>query len=344
MTDRKTRLKILVIAFMIASILAFHYLTLQDMKYHHSLYRMLFYVPLVLGSVWFGLKGAMLISSSVTVLYLPYVILRWQGFSFEEFDRLLEGVLYLVIAFILGFLVKKERENHHALRQAESLAAVGRAVSEIAHDMKTPLTAIGGFATQVARKTDSNDSNQRKLEIVIQETARLGTMVEQMLDFGKPLVLDLEEGNLNELVVESHKVLQTTSREADVKLESELAPSLPLLRLDANRTKQVILNLMANAVQACPAGEEVRVRTRQDNDWVVLEVIDSGEGIDQDQEDSVFDAFYSTRRGGTGLGLAIVRKIVVAHDGEVSFQANPDRGVTFTVRFPMPHSGNNPKS
>ena len=127
---------------MIVIIAYLHYFTFPDLRNQHAVYWMLFYIPLVLGSFWFGLRGAAFVSGFVSALYSPYVIKHWQGLSVEDFDRLLEGALYIGIALILGFLVDKERKKHRALIQAENLAAVGKAASEIAHDIKTPLLAI----------------------------------------------------------------------------------------------------------------------------------------------------------------------------------------------------------
>jgi len=146
MPEHKEWKKVFTIALMIVGIIFLHYFTFPHMKYHHAFYRMLFYLPLVLGCFWFGLKGTLYISASVSTLYLPYVIRYWQGLSFEDFDKLLEGLLFITIAFILGFLVEREKKKHGALLRSESLAAIGRALSEVAHDMKTPLVAIGGFA------------------------------------------------------------------------------------------------------------------------------------------------------------------------------------------------------
>lgn len=157
MADHKERTKGVVVALMIGGILCLHYFTLPHMRYHHAVYRMFFYLPLVLGSLWFGLKGALYVSVSVSVLYLPHLIKEWQGLSLENFHKLMEGTLYIVIAVILGLLVEKERNKHRALLRAESLVAVGKAVSEVAHDMKTPLMAIGGFAHQVSRKLGQGD-------------------------------------------------------------------------------------------------------------------------------------------------------------------------------------------
>jgi signal transduction histidine kinase len=92
---------------------------------------------------------------------------------------------------------------------------------------------------------------------------------------------------------------------------------------------------MTNAVQASSAGENVIVRTSLENPWVILEVIDFGSGITKEHQESIFRPFFSTKDEGTGLGLGIVKKIVKSHGGDISFHANPEKGVTFTVRLPF---------
>ncbi|HUU81823.1 MAG TPA: ATP-binding protein [Acidobacteriota bacterium] len=336
MANRGESKKVAVIALMIGGILCLHYFTFSYMRYHHAVYRMLFYLPLVLGCFWFGLKGAWYVSAGVTIFYLPYLIKQWQGFSFDDFQKILEGVLFIVIAFILGWLVEKERKKHAALVQAERFAATGKALLEIAHDMKTPLIAIGGFAGQILRGLRHQGPNEKKLNIVIQETARLESMVRGMLDFGAPIKLQPTETDLKGMVREAIAVAEPMARINGVTLKVDLEPSLPtLIMLDAPRAKQVLLNLISNAVGACPDGGQVTVRTLLEDHAVVLTVTDCGCGIPEEYRDRIFDPFFSTKQEGTGLGLGIVKKIVEAHGGEVSFYSNAERGVTFTVRFPF---------
>jgi two-component system sensor histidine kinase HydH len=144
-----------VIALLIAAILSLHYLTLPTRAYYHAVYRMLFYLPLIMAGFWFGLKGALSVCGSVLVLFSPYVVMRWQGLSLEEFDTLLEGFLYIAAAFILGFLAEREKKAREARIAAERLAAIGKAVSEVAHDMKTPLMA----AEETRYRPSRNSSN-----------------------------------------------------------------------------------------------------------------------------------------------------------------------------------------
>ena len=328
-------MKVGIIALLIAGILGLHYYTFPEMRYHHAIYRMLFYLPLVLGSLWFGMKGALFVCTSVSVLFLPYAIRQWQGFSFDDFYRLTEGALYIVIALILGFLVEEVKKRHKALLRAESLSAVGKAVSEIAHNMKAPLMAIGGFATQISKKLERNDPDQKKLDIVIRETAQLESMIKEMLDFGKPLEIQPTETSLNDLVLETLEVARPVAEKAGVEIKADPQPSLPSLVLDVPRIKQVLLNLCANAVQASPAGEQVIVRTRLARNGVILEVADRGSGITEEHSESVFHPFFSTKKGGTGLGLGIVKKIVEAHGGEIHYITNPEKGTTFIIRLPL---------
>lgn len=281
------------------------------------------------------MKGAVYICVSVSVLFLPHAIRQWQWFSLEDFHRLSEGVLYIGIALILGFLVERERKKQRTLVRVRSLAAVGKAVSEIAHDMKTPLMAIGGFAKQVFEKLEPDNPDRKKLGLVIQETAHLESMVREMLDFGKPVELQFIEIDFNELVSDSVRVAQPMAKENGVELETNLARSLPSVVLDAPRVKQILSNLITNAIQASHTGDRVRVCTRLNSLGIVLEVADHGEGIAKEYHESIFHPFFSTKREGTGLGLGIVKKIVETHGGEVSFSANQEKGVTFTVRLPL---------
>ncbi len=328
-------MKIVIISVMIGSILCLHYLTFPELRYYHAVYRMLFYLPLVLGSLWFGMKGAVYICVSVSVLFFPQAFRQWQGFSLDDFHRLSEGALYIGIALILGFLVERERKKQKTLVRVRSLAAVGKAVSEIAHDMKTPLMAIGGFAKQVSKKLGPDNPDRKKLDLVIKETAHLESMVKEMLNFGKPVELQFTEIDFNELVSDSVRVAQPMAKENGVELETNLAPSLPSVVLDAPRVKQILSNLITNAIQASHAGDRVQVCTSLNSLGVVLEVADHGSGIAKKYRKSIFHPFFSTKREGTGLGLGIVKKIVETHGGDVSFRINQEKGVTFTVQLPL---------
>ena len=338
MSSKRKWLKWGIIVTTLGAILFLHYftyLTHGPMKYEHAVHRMLFYLPLVLGSFWFGLKGALCVSVAVIVCNLPYAINSWQGLSPEDFDILLQAFLFALVGILLGWLVDRERARHKALIQAESLAAVGKTVSEIAHDMKTPLMAIGGFTMQVLRDLKPDDQRRKKLEIAVKQTSRLEAMIREMLDFGRPLVLKRSKVKLNDLSREAVELAQPLANRAQVSLKMDLDLSAHALMLDGPRVHQVLLNLISNAVQASPEGEEVWVRTRTDNGVVFLEVSDRGCGIKPEDRAKVFQPFFSTKETGTGLGLAVSKKIIETHGGRICFYPNCPKGTTFAVRFPL---------
>lgn len=327
--------KVFIIAALITGVLCLNYFTPFTTGYRHALYRALLYLPLLLGSFWFGIKGAVYIATGVILLFVPYGVRHWDGFSLEDFHQILEAALYVAFALTAGILVERERKKTMALSQAESLAAVGKAVSEVAHDMKAPLMAIGGFANQVSRALDNEDPKQKKLRVVVQETARLESMVREMLDFGRPMEIQRSETDLNDLVGEILKTSGPVTEKLRVELKANLEPSLSMLFMDSQKFKQVLLNLTVNALEASPPGELVIIKTTKETGWANIHVIDRGSGIDMEDEAKVFQPFFSKKKGGTGLGLPIVKKIVQAHGGEISFQRNAEVGMTFTVRLPL---------
>lgn len=332
--SRGTWFRVGLIAGLLVAISLLHYLTVADKIEHHAVHRRLYYFPLVLASFWFGIKGAVAVSVSAVALYFPFAFHHWSG-SFHDFDTFLEGGLYVFIALTLGFLAEREQREHAARIEAERLAAIGKAVSEIAHDMKSPLMAIGGFVNQVSRKMSGDESSHNKLQVVIQETARLEGMVKDMLEFGRPFELALSQANLNDLVKETMEVSKPIAAKAGVALKTEMDKSLPAVELDVSRFRQVLMNLIVNAIQSSSFGEEIIFRTRRSKLEEIVEITDCGCGIPEEEGEKIFQPFFTTKKEGTGLGLAIVKKIVEAHGGRITFHPNKDKGTTFVVALPL---------
>ncbi len=231
-------------------------------------------------------------------------------------------------------LMERERAER-ALRESESLAAIGRAISAVAHDMKTPLVAIGGFTRLVKRRIGEDSPVQDKLDIVIRETQRLEDMVKGMLDFSRPLELKPSPGDARLLVAECLTVVEPLARERGVVVLNRPGRDVPPVSFDAMRMKQVLINLLTNAVEASPEGGEVAICTRVADDNLLLDVTDRGCGIPVEKRDEIFLPFFSTKKEGTGLGLPIVKKIVEAHHGHIEIMDNPRGGVTFRVVIPV---------
>ncbi len=229
-------------------------------------------------------------------------------------------------------LVERER-SMKALKDAENLAAIGRALSSVAHDMKTPLVAIGGFTKQVQRHLGPQDPYRVKTEIILKETERLEKMVEDMLDFSKPVELRKSFEQIGPLLAESVEVTKPLADAKDIELSLEAIDPVVGLQLDPMRIKRVLINLLTNAIEASPEGQPVRIVHRRLGKDLVVDVSDNGPGIPCEIRKDIFLPFFTTRKGGTGLGLPIVKKLIEAHKGGVEILNTPC-GTTFRLRLP----------
>jgi two-component system, NtrC family, sensor histidine kinase HydH len=326
--------KITLIITLVTGISLLHYVTDQSRYYYHVFYGELYFLPIVLAGFWFGLRGAIPASLGITACYAPFIYWHWHGFSPDDFDRMLSVALYNLLAAFIGILKDRETIVQARLLEAKSLAAMGKSLAAVAHDMKTPLVAIGGLARRLQKKFKDDDPGLKKSEIIIRETDRLEKMMHNMLDFSKPLVLQFSKGNLNEIVQSSLIVVEGTAQNKEVTIESSISPELQAVALDAMRVEQMIVNLALNAVQASPQGEKVIIRTSIVEGDLVIDVVDCGSGISLDRRAKVFDPFFTTKRGGTGLGLAIVKKIVEAHKGSLEILDNSPKGTIFRITLP----------
>jgi PAS domain S-box-containing protein len=228
----------------------------------------------------------------------------------------------------------QRRKIEQTLRESERLASMGRALSSVAHDLKTPLIAIGGFSRLVRNHLEEGAPDRGRLDIVIKETERLENMVRDMLDFSRPLELNRASEDLDQIIDEGLVILERIAGQRKVVIRHPPAPDSVRAFMDAMRMKQVIMNLVMNAIQASPDGESITIQAARSGADAAIEVIDRGPGIPPENREEVFSPFYTTKKEGTGLGLAIVRKIVEAHEGRILMLDNPDGGMTFRIELP----------
>jgi two-component system, NtrC family, sensor histidine kinase HydH len=311
-----------------------HYLTQRQERYYHLFYRELYFLPMILAGIWFGLQGAVLTSLFITALFLPMVFNEWQGFSVNDFDRILEIVLLNTISIILGLLSDREKTVLKSLQEAETLAALGSAVSGIVHDMKIPLVAIGGYARSLKRKLKEEDPNREKLDVIVRETNRLEELTQDILAYARPVPSNRVAGDLNKMVIECCRIANEMAKQKGVKIEIHPSPSRLTINFDPTAIERVLLNLISNAVQASPEGGAVTIGTVMEGRDAVITIADNGPGIPPEIREEIFSPFFTTKKEGTGLGLSIVLKIVKAHGGSITLAGNGEKGTIFKVSLP----------
>nr|MDA8166126.1 HAMP domain-containing sensor histidine kinase [Desulfobacteraceae bacterium] len=176
-------------------------------------------------------------------------------------------------------------------------------------------------------------SEGRKLTIIVDQTSRLESMIQDMLAFARPLVLRTAETELGTLAREGLAVAQETAVQQGVILRLQAEEGL-WCQVDRSRFLHILLNVLINAIEASPAGEEVLIRLFRDNGFALLEVADRGPGIPPDQRQRIFEPFYTTKKNGTGLGLPIARKIIEAHGGLLEVADREGGGTVFRLKLP----------
>lgn len=317
-----------------AFILILQYLTNLSLHRHHILYQGLLFIPIIFAGFWFGLKSALATSMSITILLIPFTYIHWSGIA-GDFNNVMEMALYNGIAAILGELKDREIEQQKRSREIERLATMGQSVSGLAHDMKTSLIAIGGFSRLIRKRSHCPDDDCReKLDVIISEAQRLELMTENMLDFARPLELDYSWEDITEIVNQSLQIVSESAKLKGVRLESQFGARMNHILVDPIRIKQVLINLLLNAVEASPEGEIVTVIAQGTRKHVMVSIRDRGCGLPSGQKEKIFSPFFTTKKKGTGLGLPIAEKIIEAHGGSLEVMENHGKGVTFRVKLP----------
>lgn len=264
--------------------------------------------------------------------------IRWADMGFPLFINLLA---LCVVTLLASYLAERLRATGGDLRaataraeQAERLAALGRLASGLAHEIRNPLGSIAG-SIELLRTGGTLSAEDRDLcGIVERETARLNDLVGDMLDLSRPRAPHRTAVDLCALARDLAVLAARSGRGSDVFVRYE-GPGSLAVHADAAQMRQVVWNLMRNAIQASSAGDEVMLRVSQsDGGEAILEVKDNGAGIPPSARERLFDAFFTTRSHGMGIGLAVVKRILDDHGFAVGVESLDGTGTTIRVRVP----------
>jgi two-component system sensor histidine kinase PilS (NtrC family) len=220
--------------------------------------------------------------------------------------------------------------------RARQLAVLGQLATGLAHEIRNPLSSISGSVEMVREGNALSPEDARLLGIVISEVDRLNSLVTTMLQVGRPTQIETERIDLRSIASDVVAVARGEASASNGLRIEEIAPTEPVMaRVDPDRMRQVVWNLVKNAVQASPHRGRVEVRTgTTEAGQPFLEVADEGPGISADRRERLFDMFYSGRSHGVGLGLALVRQIVDQHRGQIEIVDRVGPGACFRVTLP----------
>ena len=237
--------------------------------------------------------------------------------------------------------MEAQRSAENRLIQAAKLAAVGEMAAGIAHELNNPLTSVTGFAELVLEEMPEGSESRKDLETVMREALRARDVVRRLLDFARQSESTRSRASLNEVVDDVVALSKHLIHTSGIELKIDLEKNLPWVLMDANQMKQVLINLVHNALQAMPDGGEMEIKTsnasRHNRDWATVSVQDTGVGIPQLEQARIFEPFYTTKgnQGGTGLGLSVTYGIITDHGGQIDVMSQPGAGAKFTVWLPL---------
>jgi signal transduction histidine kinase len=235
------------------------------------------------------------------------------------------------------------RKTEAQLIRSEKFAALGQLAAGIAHEIRNPLTSINILIHSLTEKLPTENSQWEDLKVIEEEILRINEIVDQFLRFAKPASPLFEKADLVPIIEETFQLVRPQIKRGKISVQKEFEP-LPFVTVDKEQIKQVILNLLINAIQAMPKGGRLVLSSRVSREgyWVELTVQDSGIGIPPEDLDKLFDPFFSTKEGGIGLGLSIAHRIVDQHHGKIEVDSNPGKGTRFTISLPIFTPSENP--
>jgi signal transduction histidine kinase len=227
------------------------------------------------------------------------------------------------------------RQIGRQLQTADRLSAISRISGGVAHEVKNPLNAILMHVEVARMKLAKGDTDiDPQMEIVSREILRLDRVVKTFLDFTRPVELNVAEVPLEEFMQEIVDLAKPQAVFAGIQIGVEQHSDGVTIRADRDLLKQAVLNVAMNAIEAMPAGGNLRFESALQNDEAEIRIADSGPGIPPELREKIFRLYFTTKEGGSGIGLAMTFRIVQLHDGTIDFSSEPGKGTTFTMRFP----------
>ena len=261
----------------------------------------------------------------------------------EEASSLGRFNLYTALASIAIDLIKNIRIHEIAMEdiryfkenmtKTNGLAQVGKFAATVAHEIKNPLVSIGGFTSKLG-KYISDEKGLYYLKIVTSEIDRLDRIVSDILGFTRQNSLKLSNENLNKVVLDCLDLLKDKIKLNQINVELGLSHNLPTVYVDTKKMKQVIINVLENAVQSVEMEGKIFIKTFVESNRVKITFLDNGQGFDERVKDKLFEPFFTTKDHGTGLGLSICRQIMLEHNGSIDIQ-NTGEGALVTLELPL---------
>jgi len=242
-------------------------------------------------------------------------------------------------------LLHRERElkqSQNIIRRADRLSSLGMLTAGLAHEIRNPLVAIRTFTQLLPERYQDTEFRDSFQAVALKEVDRICGLVSDLLSFARPSTPNVSAESVNEIVEGIARILESEAKEKDVSVNLRLGGGLPKIYIDKEQIKQVCMNIILNAIQSIEGEGIVGISTRPlggngSEEFVQIEVRDTGVGIPEKDLENIFDPFFTTKKEGNGLGLSISHQIVQEHGGYILVESKPGKGTTFFINLPVRH-------
>ena len=274
-------------------------------------------------------------------------------YSHEDIELFLSLGRQASIAIKNAQLIERIKESKHIIRRMERLKTIGDMAAGLAHEIRNPLVPIKTCLQLLPERYGKDEEFTEKIPMrALQEVERIEALLKEIMDYSRPRAPVLKDEDINDIVEKTVIFVEYEAKKKGIKIERKYENQLPMAKVDNEQIKQVILNLIFNAIDAVNGDGKIEITTRKtkhilsptgrigEKEYIQIEVTDNGMGIPEENIERIFNPFYTTKheskeREGTGLGLSIVQEIVTEHNGFIQVKSELGKGTTFLVNLPI---------
>jgi len=365
--EYRDKKRILIIFLLLSLITVLHYFTPIRDKQFHDMFRRFYYIPIILGSFWFGIRGGIVIPILAGFLFAPHVLFQWREFPTKEIDQYLEIIVYFAVGVVTGVVAEKEKkqrkkyqqaarnlevsykklqaqtaellEKDQQLIRADRLATMGELAAGLTHEIKNPLGSILGAAEIIKDDYSPGEKKYEFLEIMIKEVNRLNKSISNFLSFAKLKAPQFKLSNVNDILNSVKDLVEFRLQKEKIKIDIGLDRNLKEMRVDAEQLEQAFLNVILNSLQAMKNGGTLKIYTRVMNPEGLNGSKGEGENI-QSQRDNKLLMYVEIGIDDTGCGIPEERLNHIFNPFFTTREEGTGLGLAITKRIIEAHGGN----
>ena len=344
------------LALVVGAIATIQHFTPLDGTHWHYIFPRVYYLPIVFAALYDGWRGGLSIALLASIAFFPQFLTSEDLLTERLINRYLELVSFCTLAVLTGVYTDRERRqkknyqelaaklsevyrtlqaNFEGMKRAERLSAIGHLSAGLAHEVRNPLASISGAASILRRHMPQDEKLERCVHIIDTECRRLSGLLTSFLNFARPRSPSFQQIDIRTLLADVLQLGEHAVTRKQVTFQEQIQDEVSDVECDPDQLRQVLLNLVINAIEASPDGGTVTLAANSEYGKITIQVIDEGSGVAPEDVEKLFDPFFTTKESGTGLGLSVAHQIVNQMGGQLTARRNPDRGMTFSVILPV---------